>query len=274
MSSEKMILESYSGVRSDRKKSRLPAKLDWWQSATGLFLALFMIAHMFFVSSILISPKLFDWMIGVAELHFIFGHREPIVTSVIVLIVLAVFIAHAFLALRKFPINYKQFLKMRMHKNLMKHTDTTYWWIQAMTGFALFFLGSAHLFVIMLSPNSPDALIGIGSVASSLRFVEQHFWILYLFLLIAVELHGSIGLYRLAVKWGWFDTWGKTPEETRKVLQKIKTGMTIFFLVLGFLTYGAYIKYGIQISNAEKRMEKLHTQKEVEELGVVIMEVQ
>ena len=143
-----------------------------------------------------------------------------------------------------------------------------------MTGFVLFFLGSAHLFVIMLSPNSPDALIGIGSVASSLRFVEQHFWLLYLFLLIAVELHGSIGLYRLAVKWGWFDKWGKTPEQTRKVLQKVKTAMTIFFLALGFLTYGAYIKLGMEISNSEKRLEKINTHEAVDELGIVIMEVE
>ncbi|WP_305862696.1 fumarate reductase cytochrome b subunit [Helicobacter cholecystus] len=271
MSFEKEIIESYAGVTPERKKSRLPARLDWWQSATGLFLGLFMIAHMFFVSSILISPKLFDWMIAKAELDFVFGHRKPIVTSLIVLIVLVVFMVHAFLAMRKFPINYKQFLKMRTHKNLMKHGDTNYWWIQAMTGFVLFFFGSAHLFVIMLSPNSPDALIGIGSVASSLRFVEQHFWILYLVLLVAVELHGSIGLYRLAVKWGWFDHWGKTPEATRKVLQKVKMAMTIFFLTLGFLTFGAYIKYGIEFSNLEKRMQKAMNHNEVD---VLIMEVQ
>ena len=32
----------------------------------------------------------------------------------------------------------------------------------------------------------------------------MHYWPLYLVLLFAVELHGGIGLYRLAVKWGWF----------------------------------------------------------------------
>ncbi|MGE5769626.1 MAG: succinate dehydrogenase/fumarate reductase cytochrome b subunit, partial [Betaproteobacteria bacterium] len=38
-----------------RRKSRWPARLDLLQSASGLFLALFLMAHMFFVSSILIS---------------------------------------------------------------------------------------------------------------------------------------------------------------------------------------------------------------------------
>ena len=39
---EDKIIESYAGVTPQRKKSKNPAKLDFWQSATGLFLALFM----------------------------------------------------------------------------------------------------------------------------------------------------------------------------------------------------------------------------------------
>ena len=30
-------------------------------------------------------------------------------------------------------------------------------------------------------------------------------WPLYLVMLFAVEFHGGIGLYRLALKWGWFE---------------------------------------------------------------------
>ena len=40
------------------------------------------------------------------------------------------------------------------------------------------------------------------------------------FLLLAVEFHGTIGLYRLCVKWGWFD--GENPKATRKALKKKK----------------------------------------------------
>ena len=43
------------GLADAPRKSRLPARIDWMQSATGLILALFMWGHMFFVSSILIS---------------------------------------------------------------------------------------------------------------------------------------------------------------------------------------------------------------------------
>ena len=54
---EDRVIEGYLGITPERKRSRVPARLDWWQSATGLFLGLFMIAHMLFVSSILISDE-------------------------------------------------------------------------------------------------------------------------------------------------------------------------------------------------------------------------
>jgi fumarate reductase subunit C len=57
-----------------------------------------------------------------------------------------------------------------------------------------------------------------------------------------VELHGGIGLYRLAVKWGWFE--GENSNRTRIVLKRLKWGITIFFLTLGLLTLAAYMKLG------------------------------
>ena len=50
----------------------------------------------------------------------------------------------------------------------------------------------------------------IGPFESADRVWSDHFWPLYILLLLAVELHGGIGLYRLAVKWGWFA--GPDPE--------------------------------------------------------------
>jgi fumarate reductase subunit C len=61
-------------------------------------------------------------------------------------------------------------------------------------------------------------------------------------MLFAVELHGGIGLYRLVVKWGWFE--GRNPDATRAALKKLKWALTVFFLVLGLVTLGAYIKIG------------------------------
>ena len=69
-------------------------------------------------------------------------------------------------------------------------------------------------------------------------------WPLYILLLLAVEMHGGIGLYRLAVKWGWFA--GSDPNATRKRLKTLKWAITVFFLALGFATLAAYIKIGIE----------------------------
>ncbi|MES9905950.1 MAG: hypothetical protein ABW168_25155 [Sedimenticola sp.] len=44
----------------------------------------------------------------------------------------------------------------------------------------------------------------IGSYASADRVWSGRFWPLYLVVLFAVELHGVVGLYRLAVKWSPF----------------------------------------------------------------------
>ena len=100
------------------------------------------------------------------------------------------------LAVRKFPISYRQFTTFRNHMRMMRHEDTTLWYWQVFTGFALFFLASVHLYIMLSRPDR------IGPFESADRVWSEHFWPLYVLLLLAVELHGGIGLYRLAVKWG------------------------------------------------------------------------
>lgn len=49
------------------------------------------------------------------------------------------------------------------------------------------------------------------------RVVSHFMWLFYAVLLVCVELHGSIGLYRLCVKWGWFE--GKNVKKVAKSLK-------------------------------------------------------
>jgi fumarate reductase subunit C len=153
-------------------------------------------------------------------------------------VIFIIFITHAAMGMRKLPGSFKQYQVMKAHANNMGHDDTKLWFVQAFTGFAMFFLGSIHLYVIMT--NSAD----IGPYASADRVWSEWMWPLYLLLLLAVELHGTIGLYRLAVKWGWFD--GKDPKASRARLKAWKKILTIFFLVLGFATLAAYMKIGYE----------------------------
>ena len=232
------LYEAFTGKTQDGLKSRVPAKLDYMQSATGLFLGLFMIGHMLFVSTILISKDAFYATAKFFEASFLFEGGNTFLVTIAAGFIFVVFIAHAALALRKFPINYRQYNKYKVHMGLMKHSDTSMWMTQVKTGFIMFFLGSVHLYIMMTQPET------INPFGSADRMVSDWMWPLYLILLIAVELHGSIGLYRLAVKWGWFD--GADPKATRAKLKKFKYTLSIFMIVLGLMTLLAFMKIGFE----------------------------
>lgn len=235
------LIEGYLGKTVERKKSRMPAKLDYIQSATGLILGLFMWGHMLLVSSILVSKDFMYSITKLLEASFIIEGGSPLLVSITALVIFIIFIVHAAMGMRKLPNGFKQYQVMKAHANYMGHEDTKLWFTQAFTGFSLFFLASIHLYIIMTNPSE------IGPYASSDRIWSEWMWPLYILLLLAVEFHGTIGLYRLCVKWGWFD--GKDPKASRIRLKKLKKILTVFFLVLGFATLAAYMKIGIEHQN-------------------------
>jgi len=230
-----------AGLAQRKRASRWPARLDLLQSGSGLALALFMWAHMLFVSSILLGKDAMWAVTKFFEGYYFFGESHPWLVSIAAASVLALIVLHAALAVRKFPTTHRQYSTFREHMHMMHHEDTTLWFWQVFTGFALFFLASIHLYVMVTQPEL------IGPYESSDRVVSQRYWPLYLLLLLAVEFHGGIGLYRLAVKWGWFT--GRDADTTRRRLKRLKWGITLFLVVLGLATLGAYIKIWIEHRN-------------------------
>ncbi|TXS95698.1 fumarate reductase cytochrome b subunit [Parahaliea maris] len=218
----------------------LPARLDALQSVSGLLLALFMWAHMLLVSSILISEEAMYRVARMFEGYYLFGRAHPWLVSVVVALVLLLMMLHAALALRKFPHSAGQYGAFRVHQRRMRHGDTTLWWWQVATGFLLFFLAPMHLFGMFSQPDQ------IGPYASAARVYHTH-WPLYLVLLFAVELHGAIGLYRLALKWVVLP--GRPPQQLRHRLNLLKWGLSVFFITLGLCTLLAYFRLGEQISD-------------------------
>jgi fumarate reductase subunit C len=225
----------------ERKRPRRdpsPAWLDFVQGATGLVLVLFMWVHMIMVSSILLGADAMFFVTRLFEGEPIFGRRVPIIVSLIAAGVLVLFVAHAVAAIRKAPSSYAQYAAMRRHVSAFRHPDTVLWVVQVVTGFVLMFLAAAHLYQMMMHPAD------IGPYASSDRVWTGHWWPLYLVLLFAVELHAGIGIYRLALKWGWFaDRHGNM---RRATLARVKWALTAFFLTLGILTLAAYMKLGYE----------------------------
>jgi len=228
--------------RSPAHRAAIPGawagRLDLLQSATGLVLGVFMWGHMLFVASILLGKDAMWTVARFFEGYFVFGRAYPGIVSVLVAGVILLLVVHAALALRKFPSSARQYRAFATHRAAMRHTDTSLWWWQVVTGFALFFLASVHLYTMLVHPEA------IGPYASADRVWTGRMWPLYLLLLLAVEVHAGIGLYRLAVKWGWFG--GAASPVARVRLQRVKTGLTVSLLALGLLTLAAYAKIGYE----------------------------
>ncbi|WP_240332055.1 fumarate reductase cytochrome b subunit [Sulfurospirillum tamanense] len=233
------MIESVIGKTSECRKSRIPAKLDWWQSTTGAILAGFIVFHMMFTSTILAGPAAFDWVVKQSEGAFLFGEAVPVVTLFVTLFIFVVFVGHAFLAMRKFPATYRQILVFWQHRKMMKHADTSLWVVQYVTGFALFFLGGAHLIVILSSYDS------INAATAATRFTQGGMGLFYLILLVMMVAHASVGVYRLVIKWVSFDQ--STPQARRVAVAQVKRTVLGVFMGLGliaFLADLAYIQYG------------------------------
>ena len=222
-----------------RRASRWPARLDVAQSLTGLVLGLFVGFHLFLDSSILLGPEAVDFIARLFEGKGILDEPQPWIVTVFSLGILTLLVAHAALAMRKLPHDYHQLAIFRHHNATLRHTDTRLWWVQALTGFALFFLVAVHLFMPITVPED------IGGLPSARRVVEDNAWALYIVLLPIVVAHAALGLYRLAQKWGWPSfTIGA---EGRRRLLLATLGVAAFYLVIDLAALVAYLRIGLSL---------------------------
>jgi fumarate reductase subunit C len=221
-----------------KKRNIWPARMDVLQSLSGLLLVLFVWGHMFFESSILLGKEQMYWVTKMFEGEHVFGKAYPALVSAVAAIIFALVVLHAFLAMRKFPGNHRQYQEFHRHMGAVRHADTTLWYVQIVTGFSLFFLASAHLFIVFTQPDN------IGPYASSDRIWTGRSWILYAPLLLAVHVHAAIGFYRLAMKWAPLSA-----ANTKAVRARLKIamyGIVLFFLCLGSASLVTYMTIGYQ----------------------------
>jgi len=245
------IVESLLGKTTQKRKSRNPAKLDFLQSATGAILAIFIAFHLIFEASILLGKDSMYALTKLFEGEFLIEGGSPIFVSALAFVIFVIFILHALLAMRKFPNSYRQYLRLKTHAKLMKHSDTNLWIIQAITGFMMFFLGSIHLYIVLTQPQN------IGPYASSDRVYSDTFYPLYFMLLISVVLHAAIGVYRLIMKWGILD--GNNPKENRVKVKKVTKVVVVVYLLLGLLSLATYIKIGYDHKNEYGKKYKVES---------------
>lgn len=220
-----------------KKIDKIPAILDFTQSFTGLILALFIMGHILFEASILISNEMMYKVTLMFEGYYFFGERYPGIISFLAAAIFVIIIVHAAIALRKFPSDYREYKIMKNHASRMAHEDTSLWMIQVITGFMMFFIASVHVYIMMTQPSN------IGPYASSHRVVDEFMGPLYFLLLLSVISHAFIGLYRLAMKWGFMQS--KKPELSRARFKFLMKALIAVYIIVGLSSLAKYTYIGL-----------------------------
>jgi len=216
---------------------KIPARLDFLQSVTGLILALFIMGHIMFEASILVSEELMYKVTIMFEGYYFFGEKYPGIISFLAASIGSIFILHSAIAIRKFPASYRDYKIIKEHTKRLKHEDSYLWMVQVITGFMMFFIGSVHLYIMMTQPEN------IGPFASSSRVVNEFMGPLYFMLLISVVSHAFIGLYRLALKWGFGE--GKNTKVSRRRFKFLMNFMILLYIVVGLSSLAKYTYIGV-----------------------------
>jgi len=221
----------------NNKIDKTPARLDFLQSFTGLILALFIMGHLLFEASILISNEMMYKVTIMFEGYYFFGETYPGIVSFLAAAVFVIFILHAAIAMKKFPSSYRNYKIITLHMKSMKHEDSSLWMIQIVTGFMMFFMGSIHLYIMLSEPSN------IGPYASSSRIVDEYMGILYFLLLLSVVAHAFIGLYRLTLKWGFME--GENSKVSRARFKLLMKAMIALYIVVGLSSLTRYVYIGL-----------------------------
>ena len=225
-------------ARPLRVDARRQVVYELISGVSGLILALFMWGHMLLVGSILAGNRGFDWLAG--------GLEEIYVAQPTVLAISLLFLVHAVMASRKIPAQLRERRRMKelavglktpganasaLVSRFKPHLESMLWIWQVRTGMVVLVLGSFHLVLVALDVFTPlfGERVGIEA-ASTVARVGGGLWLLYGVLLVCVEFHASVGLYRLAVKWG------AGSRLSRQTLWRLERVIFFVFLGLGLLT--------------------------------------
>ncbi len=217
-------------ILSQRK--RLPAILDVLEALSGFGLALFLWMHMLFVS--------FIWFFGQQGYNDLAVTLDRLgLTYIFVPLTVALFFFHFILAARKIPTQWRDQRVIITHIGFLKHKDTFTWAIQVISGMAILILASIHLWVVMLGivgpPVEPSEEIMWPQITSNISSIRaaKDFFVFYIVLLILGEVHASLGLYRLGVKWGI---------PSRKITEFLLLIVTITILTLGGIALYEFVR--------------------------------
>lgn len=197
----------------------VPSRLDIIQAITGVVLILFLWAHVFLVSSVIISPDLMNGIADFFERTYMAQIGGPLVLLLIVY--------HFLIAARKMPFRAGEFMTFWRNAKSLKHKDTWLWVVQVVTAIVILVMASIHIYVVL-------STLPITAEQSASRV--QGGWLpFFLVLLPMAELHLGIGFYRLGVKYGYIT------RASRRVWQRNEYVLTGIFILIGLLTLARFM---------------------------------
>ena len=197
------------------KSGKWDGAMDWLQMLSGASLILFMWCHMLLVSSVIIGPGVMNAIADFFEATGIAQVGGPFI--------FLVFLTHFVLAARKIPFRFDGQKTIWQHARMLRHGDTWMWVIQIVTAMVILIMGSIHIWVVLTD-------LPITAIKSAAR-IQGGFWAaFYLILLPLVELHVGIGLYRIAVKWGF------VKDKDRAKFKRGENILTYTFIGIGLIT--------------------------------------
>jgi len=179
--------------------------------ATGLFLLIFIQFHLFAVSSIILGAAAFNRDSARMDEYYLSYVGIP-------LVILAILV-HGLVALRKAPWQFQEMRTYLQHSRRLAHLDTWAWLVQIITGMAVLVLAVIHIWSVLLTWPI--------EAASSTARVQGGYFSFFVLLLLVAEIHAMVGLYRILVKWSWFN---------RKKFTPYLVYTTMFFVGLGFVS--------------------------------------
>lgn len=197
------------------RPGRRDAFMDWIQMLSGASLILFMWSHMLLVSSVILSPVVMDAIAWFFEATYMAQVGGPVI--------FLVFLVHFAMAARKMPFTAGEQKTIWSHAKLLKHRDTWLWLVQAGTAMIVLIMGGIHMWVVLND-------LPITAAKSAARMSNGGWTFFYIVLLPMVELHVSIGFYRILVKWGFIRT------DNRVKAKKAELILFSVFMVVGILT--------------------------------------
>ena len=198
---------------ASRSPGDVKSRMDFWQALTGAVLALFICIHLVLEGSVVLSPGLTNAIAWLLEATYLAQVAAPILVLII--------IVHFVIAARKMPFRAGELGIFINHSKSLKEADTWLWLVQVATAIIILVGAFAHVFTVM--NNMPI------EVSGSVKRLHEGWLLFHAVFLPSVILHTGIGIYRLAVKFGF------SCKDKRDKLRKRIMIVMACYLVLGVL---------------------------------------